>query len=130
MNIQSKVQITNKIIHGPSLKNLTEGVQLCQMLFAHPEQYSPAQKQLKNDVDVFIEFPIDNSRPLLGSLYVQPWDQNEIYITKCEPNMEVCFDVRMVFPDLHTSPDLRLTIGYGLAGIWPEMPVIVVPHKE
>ncbi len=119
----------NKILSGSPLKNLTEEIQLCQLLFAHPKKYSPPQKQLDNDYDILVDFPVNESRPFFGSLYVQPWNPKEVFTTQCENNMQVCFNVRLAFPKLEGGLDLRLIIGYGNIGMWPEMPVIVVPHK-
>lgn len=60
-------------IQGESLRDLKNLKQLCLVLFSHPSKYAviPIPKKTKKR-NVFINYPVDEQRPLLAHLIVSP----------------------------------------------------------
>jgi hypothetical protein len=66
-------------IHGESLRELTNPKQLCLVLFSHPSKYAviPMPQKVKKR-DVFIDYPIDEGRPLQAYLIVSPLSNSQL----------------------------------------------------
>jgi hypothetical protein len=60
-------------IPGKSLHELTKPEQLCYVLFSHPSSFAviPVPQKIKKR-DIFLNYPIDEGRPLQADLIVSP----------------------------------------------------------
>ena len=128
-----EIHIPGGILQGIPLETLTKPIQLCLLMFAHPERYQTPHKKLKNDYDIgIVGYPVDDSCPLHGSLFVQPWDPKVPPVFRRNTSMQVYANVVLAFRDLRRTPALalQLVIGHGLAGPWPELPGLVIVSRK
>jgi hypothetical protein len=124
-------------IHGESLRQLTNQKQLCLVLFSHPSKYSviPMPQKVKKR-DAFIDYPIDERRPLLAYLFVSPLSNvlsrsNEIRFT--EETDAVC-QASLIFGFPNMGKDMspvavELLLYHSAMGQWPPYTILTFAGK-
>jgi hypothetical protein len=101
-------------LSGPCLETLSNTTQLCLYMFIHPRNYSPPSKKLPRDYDVGIQdYPVDESRPMHGALYVGPWVPKSPLVLVKQTKMDVQISMAFGFRDLRKTPNLLLQIVFG-----------------
>ena len=123
------IHLGNRVLRGRPLDGLSRPLQLCVVMFVHPSRYRPPAKKNENDYDVGIAgYPLDESRPMYGAIFVSPWSDSGTINRIQIKNMMFQGDIFLAFRDLGRTPDvaLQIAIGHGPEGGWPKLPAIAV----
>jgi hypothetical protein len=132
--VSGEIHMGAAVHPGPSLQALAKPVQLCIVAFVHPLRYRPPpHKTAKRDYDIgIVDYPVDDSRPMYGSIWVGPWDGGQVEAHGGLKSMDVWQSFAFGFSGLRKAADyyVSATIGHGLVGTWPPLPYVVVVSER
>ena len=97
-----------------SLRTIVEQQELCRALFQHPSHYAAISKI--EDRDICLDYPLDETQPLQGILFVAP--SNNAKLVRI-PSANQQINLMLPFSGLTDVPDLLFVMGHGPVGPWP-----------
>jgi hypothetical protein len=111
------VNFGDERIWRPPFRQLAAPQALCALLFAHPNNY-PALTEFRKR-DICLPYPIDESHPLAGSVYIAPKEQATIV-----PHKTAIKQANLIFE----TPDFvfQLVLAHGPGGAWQQRSVVFV----
>jgi hypothetical protein len=117
-------------IEGESLRELTSPKQLCLVLFSHPSKFSviPVPQKAKKR-DVFINYPIEEERPLQAHLIVSQLSNTlPIYEQDAAYQVLLTFEFPKMGKDMPAIA-VQLLLYHGAMGRWPPYTYLLFSGK-
>jgi len=127
--VDGEIHLGKKDLPGKPLTTISQPRQLCLYLFTHPSKYREGSTSDPHEMEIRVRaYEVDETRPIYGSLVVQPWNLAAPVESIKLPNMTYGASVSLGFTGFRKVPDLllKVVIGHGVEGQWPERSVVVV----
>jgi hypothetical protein len=113
-------------VWGKPLRNLSEQVQLCLLMFRHPK-FFPSDPKVGNR-DIVLAYPIDEGYPLLGAVFVSPAQS----ISPVEmPSAIHQVNLVLLFHGLdYGDLAVQVVLHHGVEGPWPPASYMLFWEKK
>ncbi len=111
-----RINVVGDRLLRDSLRTIVEQQELCRALFQHPSHYAGISKI--EDRDICLDYPLDETQPLQGILFVAP--SNNAKLVRI-PSANQQINLMLPFSGFTDVPDLLLQflLGHGPVGPWP-----------
>ena len=121
------IRATGDRLRGHNLRELEEQVELCQILFEHPRIREPIAEVRERDI--CLEYPIDDERPLIGSLLVAP--SRRMNPPPVFADAIHCSSMGLRYTGLDEMQDIVVlfALRHGLKGSWPPMTYVTFGYR-
>jgi hypothetical protein len=111
-----------------SSRSMKEQQLICILLFRHPNEYRVIASPEQRKRDVYIRYPIEDSKPVMGQLYLAPLGAERLVQVE-----SFAYQVNLFFRymGLKGIRDLflQLVLGHGDAAQWPPLSWVLFPTK-
>ncbi len=120
------INMSGQRFYREHLKNLFEQEHICSILFERPENYPEVAAPPGRPGDVYLKYPIDDSRPLSGEIDVAPRGKERYILAKNAP-----YQVNLIFRFSGFKDNVDRSVQFVLCHLnestWPNATYLILP---
>lgn len=124
-----QINMARRKYKRPSIRNLIEQEHICSILFEHPSKYPELSEKDPPIVDVCINYPIDEKRPLIGEIWLSPRGKTR-FVTFRDPKPDG-IQINIIFEITGFDDGIDRVVQFVLfhmnKGNWGEYTHIIIP---
>lgn len=126
LHASGETHIAGRTYMSAPIKDLSEQVTVCGILFQHPSRYPLAEPNKPGTLDIELDYPIDEGRMLMGELLVAPQGK-ERYVTSPEAQFQANLIIQCTGFDDGINRSLHFVLYHTTESKWLEATQIIMP---
>ncbi len=120
------INLGGRRFYREHLRGLFEQERIASFIFEHPSSYPLPSRQGKNTADILLNYPIDETRPLLGELLLAPMGK-ERYVTSPSAQFQVNIVVQFAGCSDGLARSCQFALYHTNQSDWPQSTYVVMP---